>query len=56
MGSLDEIRRDVEAARGLGATEIIFAPGYGSGELSLETYFSLLEQLPQLVDRLPQLI
>jgi probable F420-dependent oxidoreductase len=55
VGSLDEIRRDIATARGLGATEIVFAPGYGTGELSLETYFSLLEQLPRLVDRLPQL-
>ena len=54
VGSLDEMRRDVETARGLGATELVFAPGYGTGELSLETYFGLLDQLPQLVDRLPQ--
>ncbi len=49
VGSLDEIRRDVETARGLGATEIAFAPGYGTGELSLETYFGLLDRLRQLV-------
>ena len=49
VGSLDEIRRDVETAHGLGVTEIIFAPGYGSDELSLETYFGLLDQLPRLV-------
>ena len=54
VGTLDEIRRDVETARELGATEIAFWPGYGTGELSLETYFELLEQLPQLVERLPQ--
>jgi len=49
FGSLDEIQRDVETARGLGATEIAFAPGYSTGELSLETYFHLLDQLPRLV-------
>ena len=49
VGSLDEVQRDVETLRGLGATEIVFAPGYGTGELSLETYFSLLDQLRQWV-------
>jgi alkanesulfonate monooxygenase SsuD/methylene tetrahydromethanopterin reductase-like flavin-dependent oxidoreductase (luciferase family) len=48
VGSWDEIQRDVATARRLGVTEIIFAPGYGTGELSLETYFSLLDQLPRL--------
>ena len=56
VGSLDEIRQDLETARGLGVTEIVFAPGYSTGELSLETYFSLLEQLPQLVGQVPQLV
>ena len=36
VGSLDEIRRDVETARELGVTEIAFAPGYGTDELSLK--------------------
>jgi probable F420-dependent oxidoreductase len=49
FGSLDEIRRDVETARKLGVAEIAFAPGYGSGELCLDTYFGLLEQLVDLV-------
>ena len=49
-GSLDEIRRDVEIARRLGVTEIMFAPGYETGEFSLETYFNQLELLPQLVE------
>jgi len=49
VGSLEEIRRDVETARGLGATEIAFWPGYDTGELSLETYFSLLDRLRELV-------
>lgn len=48
-GAMEEIARDVETARGLGVTEIIFAPGYASGELSLETYFGLLDQLRALV-------
>src|SRR5215208_5267264 len=38
VGSLDEVRRDIETVRGLGATEIAFMPGYDTGELSLETY------------------
>ncbi|MBX5492039.1 MAG: LLM class F420-dependent oxidoreductase [Chloroflexi bacterium] len=49
VGTWDEIRRDVETARQLGASEIVFMPGYGTGELSLETYFRLLEPLRQLV-------
>ena len=49
VGSLDEVRHDVETARRLGVTEIIFAPGYATGELSLETYFSLLDRLSELV-------
>jgi probable F420-dependent oxidoreductase len=49
VGSLEEIQRDIETARRLGVSELIFAPGYGTGELSLEAYFSLLDQLPQLV-------
>jgi probable F420-dependent oxidoreductase len=48
-GTLDEIRRDVEAARGIGVTELMFAPGYATGEFSLETYFDLLGQLHQLI-------
>jgi probable F420-dependent oxidoreductase len=49
VGSLDEIQRDVETARELGASEIVFVPGYDTGELSLETYFSLLDSLVRLV-------
>lgn len=49
VGTLDEIRRDVATARDLGATEIIFAPGYATGELSLQTYHRELEQLRTLV-------
>ena len=48
VGTLDEIRRDVATARDLGASEIIFAPGYATGELSLETYHRELEQLRAL--------
>jgi probable F420-dependent oxidoreductase len=48
VGSLEEIQRDIETARRLGVSELVFAPGYGTGELSLDTYFSLLDQLPQL--------
>jgi probable F420-dependent oxidoreductase len=49
VGSLEEIQRDIATARRLGVSELIFAPGYGTGELSLETYFSLLDQLPRWV-------
>jgi probable F420-dependent oxidoreductase len=45
FGTLDEIRRDVATARDFGVSEIIFAPGFASGELSLDEYFSTLEQL-----------
>jgi probable F420-dependent oxidoreductase len=45
VGTLDEIKRDVAAARDLGVTEIIFAPGFSSGELRLNEYFCTLEQL-----------
>jgi probable F420-dependent oxidoreductase len=45
VGTLDEIRRDVATADSLGVTEIIFAPGFSSGELRLDEYFRTLEQL-----------
>lgn len=48
-GTLDEIGRDVATARGLGATEVIFAPGYATGDLQLDAYFGALEQLRTLV-------
>ena len=49
VGSREEIRRDIATARGLGANEIIFMPGYSTGDLSLETYFNLLVELRQLL-------
>lgn len=49
VGTLDEIGRDVATARGLGVTEIIFAPGYATGDLSPDEYFRALEQLRPLV-------
>lgn len=45
VGTFDEVRRDVMTARDLGATEIIFAAGYSSGDLRLAEYRRLLEQL-----------
>jgi probable F420-dependent oxidoreductase len=45
VGTLDEIKHDVATARDLGVTEIILAPGFASGELSLDEYFRTLEQL-----------
>ena len=49
VGTLDEIRQDVMRARGLGATEIIFMPGYASGDLHLDTYMTTLDQLASLI-------
>ena len=49
VGTLDEIRRDVMAARDLGATEILFMPGYSSGDLNLDAYMTGLERLSTLV-------
>ena len=49
VGTLDEVRRDVMTARDLGASEIIFGPGYSSGDLQLDEYMDALEQLRTLV-------
>ena len=49
VGTFDEVRRDVATARDLGASEIIFAPGYSTGDLQLETYMAALERLGELV-------
>jgi probable F420-dependent oxidoreductase len=49
VGTLDEIGRDVAAARDLGAAGLIFAFGYPTGDLSLDNYFRTLEQLATLV-------
>jgi probable F420-dependent oxidoreductase len=49
VGTLDEVRRDVATARDLGASEIIFAPGYSTGNLSLDEYHRDLERLRELV-------
>jgi probable F420-dependent oxidoreductase len=49
VGTLDEVRRDVATARDLGASEIIFGPGYASGDLRLDEYMGTLEQLRALV-------
>jgi probable F420-dependent oxidoreductase len=48
VGTLDEVRRDVATARDLRASEIIFGPGYSSGDLQLDEYMSALEQLRNL--------
>jgi probable F420-dependent oxidoreductase len=53
VGTLDEIKRDIETARHLGADEIVFWPGFDKKELSLERYFDLLELMPTLVDERP---
>jgi hypothetical protein len=50
VGTADEIKRDIEAARRLGATEIIIFPGFETDELSLERYFELMELMPRLVE------
>jgi probable F420-dependent oxidoreductase len=49
VGTYDEIRRDVATARDLGASEIIFAPGYATGDLCLKTYMEGLERLQSMV-------
>ena len=43
-------QRDIESARRLGATEVVFFPGYDTDELSLERYFELLELMPRLAE------
>jgi hypothetical protein len=48
VGSLEEVQQDVATVRGLGATEIIFAPGYSTGDLQLDEYMGALEQLREL--------
>ena len=48
VGTLDEIRQDVAKARELGATEIIFMPGYHTGDLDLDAYMATLDQLGSL--------
>jgi probable F420-dependent oxidoreductase len=48
VGTLDEVRRDLATARDLGASEIIFMPGYSSGDLRLDEYVRALEQLRTL--------
>jgi probable F420-dependent oxidoreductase len=50
VGTLDEIREDVAKASALGATEIIFMPGYASGDLEMERYTAIVEQLGSLMD------
>jgi hypothetical protein len=48
VGTLAEVRRDVATARDLGASEIIFGPGYSTGDLRLDEYMGALEQLRDL--------
>jgi probable F420-dependent oxidoreductase len=45
IGTMEEIRRDVATARDLGVSEVIFAPGFATGELSLDDHFRTLERL-----------
>jgi hypothetical protein len=49
VGTLDEIKRSVDTARGLGVAEIVFTVGYASGDLTLDDYFHTLEQLRTVV-------
>lgn len=53
VGSLDEVRQDIQTARRMGVSELIFAPGYGTGQLEIETYSRMLEQLPGLIEGQP---
>ena len=41
--------KDADKVLSFYSSEIVFMPGYGTGDLSLDTYFSLLEELPQLL-------
>jgi probable F420-dependent oxidoreductase len=49
VGTLDEIKRDLERARELGVAEIVLTVGYATGDLSLDNYFRTLEQLRNVV-------
>jgi alkanesulfonate monooxygenase SsuD/methylene tetrahydromethanopterin reductase-like flavin-dependent oxidoreductase (luciferase family) len=49
VGTFDEVRRDVMAARDLGVSEIIFMVGYSTGDLRLDEYMRVLEQLSTMV-------
>jgi probable F420-dependent oxidoreductase len=49
VGTFEEIRQDVATARALGASELIFMPGYATGDLQLETYMATLERLGDLL-------
>ena len=48
VGTVDEIRADVAKARERGVSEIVFMPGYASGDLDLARYTAILEQLGDL--------
>ena len=48
VGTLDEIRRDASIARDFGASEIIFGPGYATGDLVASEYLDALERLRDL--------
>ena len=48
VGSLEEIRQDVESVRELGANEIILNPGFSPTSQSEEGFLRALEQLRQL--------
>jgi hypothetical protein len=45
VGTLEEVRADVATARELGVTEIIFMPGYSTGDLRLAEFRAAQEQL-----------
>ncbi len=49
MGTLDQVKADIEATRGLGATEIHFDPVFSPDGVSLDAYISRMEQLKELV-------
>jgi probable F420-dependent oxidoreductase len=49
VGSLDEIRQDVQAVQALGADELILNPGFSPGAQSEEGFMQSLEQFRELV-------
>jgi probable F420-dependent oxidoreductase len=55
VGSLDEIRTEIEAVRQLGASELILNPGFSPSAQSQDGFLESLEQLRRLVAELAAL-
>jgi probable F420-dependent oxidoreductase len=48
-GTLDQIREDTAACRQIGAHEVFFEPGFGSGSLTLDGWLTVMERLRTFV-------